>query len=462
MIFYSLLAVVFLSPLPYGSNRPWSWSLCILLISLLGGCWAIHYLFSKKNVAIFHATKAIIDIIIAFFCVIFWGFIQQSNNLLPSFNHPLWKIKNELLNTNTGFISLAVTDTHFTLLRYISYALVFWLSLCYSQTVMNARKILQGFMLMGFIYSLYGLVMVLGHVDLILFKKIPDLHSVSSTFINHNHFATFAGLTLLCCLALLHQNIAIAASYYRGGNLGLQLFLENLIIRAWFPLLAFITISTALMLSNSRGGFFSSILGLIVLLLGLNSHKKNRNKKMFWGFMALITISSIIFYISSDSLVDRLNSQGLSDPLRKETYQLVWKAILTNPYLGFGAGSFAESFTLYKSLGIAGGINYPYFWDFAHNTYLETIFELGFPCAILLFYCFFRLAFICLKGLFIRKKDWLYAAVGLAATVLIASHALVDFSLQIPAVAYCYFLLMGCACGQSFSSIKRESKIRTA
>jgi uncharacterized membrane protein YhhN len=83
---------------------------------------------------------------------------------------------------------------------------------------------------------------------------------------------------------------------------------------------------------------------------------------------------------------------------------------------------------------------------------LETIFELGFPAAMGLFYCFLRLASICFIGLFVRKKNSLYPAVGLAATCLIATHAYVDFSMQIPAIPYTYALLMGAACAQSFSS----------
>ena len=100
-------------------------------------------------------------------------------------------------------------------------------------------------------------------------------------------------------------------------------------------------------------------------------------------------------------------------------------------------------------------------WDYAHHTYLETIFELGFPAAIALFYCFFKMAWICLKGVFIRRKDWIYSATGLAATCLIAAHAFVDFSMQIPAVVYTYCLLMGVACAQSFSTAKKSTTDKT-
>jgi len=51
-----------------------------------------------------------------------------------------------------------------------------------------------------------------------------------------------------------------------------------------------------------------------------------------------------------------------------------------------------------------------------------------------------------------RRRDWLYPAIGVAATILVAIHSFVDFSLQIPAVAFVYATIMGVAVAQAFSS----------
>ena len=42
---------------------------------------------------------------------------------------------------------------------------------------------------------------------------------------------------------------------------------------------------------------------------------------------------------------------------------------------------------------------------------------------------------------------------SVAASVLVALHALLDFSLQLPAVAVLYACIMGVACAQSYSSV---------
>ena len=45
--------------------------------------------------------------------------------------------------------------------------------------------------------------------------------------------------------------------------------------------------------------------------------------------------------------------------------------------------------------------------------------------------------------MFARRRDQVFALAAVGATVLVALHALVDFSLQIPAVAVTFAALLG-------------------
>jgi O-antigen ligase len=93
--------------------------------------------------------------------------------------------------------------------------------------------------------------------------------------------------------------------------------------------------------------------------------------------------------------------------------------------------------------------------NLAHNTYLEHLVELGVPAT--LFYAGPLLLFgYCLRGLFVRRRDQLFPLVAVGATVLVALHALVDFSLQIPAVAVTYAALLGIGVAQATPSAKRS------
>ena len=91
-------------------------------------------------------------------------------------------------------------------------------------------------------------------------------------------------------------------------------------------------------------------------------------------------------------------------------------------------------------------------YDRAHNTWLENLFELGVPAAMALFLAIGGLVVICLQGVRRRRRDWAFPAVGVAASVLVGVHAMLDFSLQLPAVAILYACIMGVACAQSWSS----------
>ena len=91
-------------------------------------------------------------------------------------------------------------------------------------------------------------------------------------------------------------------------------------------------------------------------------------------------------------------------------------------------------------------------FDKTHNTYLENIFELGWPVAGILFLCVTWLLLVCWRGVRYRRRDWVYPATGVAATVLVGVHSLFDFSLQMPGTAITYACILGVASAQSYKS----------
>jgi O-antigen ligase len=157
-------------------------------------------------------------------------------------------------------------------------------------------------------------------------------------------------------------------------------------------------------------------------------------------------MAAVAFWLTSEMLIDRLDRGGLEDNLRFAAYGLISESSRDNPLLGFGYGTFADSFRLYRSDAITG------YLDRAHNSYLENIFELGWPAALALFAAVAGAGLVCLRGLLRRGRDWFYPALGLAVTALAAIHAWFDFSLQMPAVAVTFAAVLGVACAQSFSS----------
>ena len=56
----------------------------------------------------------------------------------------------------------------------------------------------------------------------------------------------------------------------------------------------------------------------------------------------------------------------------------------------------------------------------------------------------------CFRGIRVRRQDAIYPTIGLAAAALVGLHALVDFSVQIPAVAALFAMLLGVGYSQAF------------
>jgi hypothetical protein len=120
-------------------------------------------------------------------------------------------------------------------------------------------------------------------------------------------------------------------------------------------------------------------------------------------------------------------------------YRTTWEAIWDRPLLGTGYGTYADAFRAYNHPGTG-----TYFLDKAHNTYLQMIMELGWPAAAALYSGLALLVVSCLQG-----RSTVCTAVLASCSVLVAVHSLVDFSLEMPANAATYALLLGVGCAQT-------------
>ncbi|MEI6070100.1 MAG: O-antigen ligase family protein [Methylococcaceae bacterium] len=438
------LFAILLTPVPFGANRPWAWSLCATLVALFGLIASVAVLSGRTNSQI---TIRPVKYPLFLICIpIGWSLLQLSDFAPDSWVHPFWQlVAGQLPLAVQAHISLAPQETATALMKLGSYLLVFFISLQFNRHSENAAFTFNSLAYAGLIYAIYGLVIFLGQFNTLLyFETWAPMNAVTSTFVNRNSYATYAGLTLLASLPLLFGKMQSSFQYGMNSNYGRQYFFENVLVRGWFPLLLMITIMTALFLTKSRGGFSSTCLAMLIFFIILLLSRKIKNNV---AVMLLIGVISVTFWgvlaRSGDELIDRLDATVADNEGRLPVYDILAKANAENSWLGVGYGSFEKSFRLYRDETIVG------YFDKAHNTYLENIFELGLLQASALFIAVFLVALICLRGVWVRRRNWIYPALGFSASVLVGAHALVDFSLQIPAIAYTYALMMGAAVAQS-------------
>lgn len=447
----ALMLVVTLAPLPFASNRPWSWNLLAGLIAVITLLWSIYWVVSQKRLKRLPPRLALW----AFAAALLWAGLQAlTPGFLSAWTHPVWLMAGAELPEMkvSAYISLAPDNTIDALIRLLSYGMVFWLAFQLSIERHDARWMLSWLTGAGFLYAFYGLIVHWGGYQTILWfsKWASAPENLNSTFVNKNHFATYAGLILLCAVMLLFQNALQnklkPMTVYTAPYKGVWRELELALAQNWVLLLAIIIILTALLLSNSRGGVLSTIFGIWVLILAM----WRQPDKLLKYFVILLGIIIIVvfftYYWSGVFLSQSWEQVSVDKSVRESVYHLVGRAIEDNPWAGFGLGTFEDSFRLYRDETIP--ISFPQ----AHNVYLESLFELGVPAASLLLLSIFSIVLRCAWGFFLRRHAWLYPALGVAASVLAGVHSLVDFSLQIPAVAVTYACILGIACAQAYSS----------
>ena len=455
LIFTGFLATVALAPLPFASNRPWSWSLLSMIVGLLLLAWAIAAWRNHDLIGV--SFRTVWTFILMFGAIVCWFVLQASPWTPEQWHHPAWAAARAALGEPLeGAISIDPAMTMTAVMRLLSYGGVFWLALQFGRTEAYAWKILWTIVIAGFLYSIYGMIIEFGHFNTVLwYERWAYADSLTSTFINRNSFATYAGLALLAAMGLTFNEFRRSESSDLISLSGVRWLVLQLTGRLGLLLLMTATIGSALLLTGSRGGMMSITVGLVVLSLGFIASPGSRPTAgiLITAFCALLIAG--VMALSGEIVLARFNSAA-DDALGRATfYRVVFEAILADPWIGVGYGTFEVAFPLVRDPSIVT----PFLLDKAHNSFLEFAFEAGVPAFALMMGLLGGLVSLCLNGVWKCRERRLYPCVGVAAAALVGSHALVDFSIQIPAVAVVFAALLGAAAAQSLRSHNSSKEI---
>lgn len=439
---YFIAAIVILSPIPFGSNPPFFWTLSGLIVGLASAGYFLVAL--RSNEALRVPLPKLGVHILLWLSVVIWLCVQAL---------PLGRIwggfQIEIGNgqfVQSQSLSIAPDSTLLMLVRTISYALVFVLAV---QSCANGRRshAVTTAIFWGIVaHAGYALIQLtqLGDTNL-GFPKIAYLGNATGTFINRNSFATFLAIGLSLGAALVPA--VILAPKARNARPGDTLFKVGLQFAGLF------VIVIALLATQSRMGLFAGFAGLaLVILLTLS-----RLPKAALTIPLAMVVGVLLFFaatwIFGQGVLTRALDLNDSTVGRLDLYQQVLKMIDLRPWLGYGGGSFDVAFPSF----FGPPLNLSTVYSKAHSTYLTLVVELGLPVAIL---------YILLIGLVVVQLTWaqffsreLNAAriAALGGLVVVAFHSTVDFSLEIQANAYLLAALMGLGLVSTFSgSVRRR------
>lgn len=442
VLFRWVLALVVLAPLPLASNRPWSWS---LLGGMSGGLlllWALAVARGRLSAAV--PMRRLWLVSLPFCAALVWAWLQAQGWLPLSWWHPLWlEAQQTLAQPVAGGLSLDPSRGMTSLFRLWTYAAVFWLAVQLGRDRQQALLGLSVLTVANAGYAAYGLgVHFLGLESILGLSKHAYLGDLTATFVGRNAYGAYAGLGVLLSLAMFLHAVRRRHSRRRPTS-----SLEDLSQRVALFLCTASLCGAALLLSHSRGAFLVTALAVPVMLVLAWMVRMVRTGTLLMILPVLMVGGFTLLISQGDVVFDRVLASTEQDA-RQVLYALSWQAALDAPWIGHGLGSFLPLFRIYQDSGLSS----PLVWDFAHNVYLELWSDLGLGGAALLLAAPALAVATCLRGLRMRHRDHVYPLVAVMAALLLGLHGVVDFSLQIPAVAVTFAFLLGVGYAQSWSS----------
>lgn len=446
-LFRALILLVALAPLPLASNRPLPTALLALAAGLLLVVWGLHVAAFGARIPV--APARLRWPLLLYGAVCLWVFVQW---LPAGWGDPIWAEASATLGVPLAArISVNPKATLSGLMRLLAYGGVFWLALQLTRDRERARTAITAAAAIGAAYSLYGIIVYLaGNEWVLIYRKWTSQDSLTSTFVNRNSFATFAGLCLLCAFCVLLDRLRHLIVLDRPWRIKAALIMEELLGRSALLAFSALMIAIALMLTASRAGIASSLLALAVFVALWLRGRPLRPAAILLIAGLAGSIFLLAYSTSGEQLAARSSARdiGASAAGRGQVYALTIDAIRSSPWTGTGLGTFADAFPAYKG----GTLDPALHWDKAHNTFLENAFELGIPAAMALNLALLMLAWRTMRGAIERRREKALPALGLSATILVGLHSLVDFSLQIPAVTLLYVLILAVSVSQSWRS----------
>ena len=330
-------------------------------------------------------------------------------------------------------------ESLFEVMRLLTLGMVYFL-VAYAVPEPPWKRALALLMLgIGFLDAAYGLVEFFSGKSLLQLSWLelwPSRNRVLGTFHNHNHFAGLMEMATFLGLGL------ILASRSRN-----QLATEQTAKRLFFVIPCGLMI-LALILSLSRGGWISFLVGLFffLFLVWWHSHP-SWSRVLAMVLLVMIVIGVFLYRANRQPLQRRVESlvtyYQTSEDLSMDTRFSIWKSAVAmiedHPWTGTGWGTFRSVYPSYRRDRIFRGI------VFAHNDYLQIAAGMGLP-GLGLFLLF--LAMIFREGIRVirsRASDFLALAMPglLAGLFSLLVHGWADFNLMIPSNAMFFFSLAG-------------------
>jgi O-antigen ligase len=454
--FYLLACCVAFAPLPFGSNSEGFAGLLGLALgaALLGTLAAPQPTDPGRRLCVVAlAIGAVIAV---------WSAIQVLPAGDAAWTHAIWKKADGLTGEARGTIAVSRYQPLYSLGYVLLPIAAFVSALVYVRDRGRYTRFLHIVIGVSCIITIICIAQYLYTPGTLLWtEKRHYLSSFTGSFVNPNTAATYFGLVFLMALsAALRQlervnllRLLLTRRDFGGSDYS-----------GWLHLLAYLAAAfvflVALMLTQSRAGIMASMAGTACLIAAF-AYFAIRRRTSFWpaiGLSGLVLAgAALLLGLYGERVLRRLQLEGLVDEQRACTFRSTWRAIQDHFWGGTGLGTFQDVFPHYRlaECGLYGH------WNQAHNFFLEGLLSVGvvlFTVCVLAVYVPLIAAYA--RGMRQRRRLRFVPLMCLCTLVTVTLHSMVDFSLQIPAVAVLTSAILGA--GAAISVARSDGEARRA
>ncbi|GEP56546.1 O-antigen ligase family protein [Reyranella soli] len=463
LLTFAFFAVVVLAALPMGANRDWAWAPIAVIIGLMAVA-AAAGLGSRNGFEVIERERLpLLVLIICFLIFILFGLLQMATWAPSAGSAWFYETAARLLGSAHAPVpDLAIDVSRNTLLKCLTCGAIFLLARTLCRDHERARLLLLMFIAGGLLVVVYGFLMQLQthscYVGSYL-KKVgayqpTDRCVMSGTFVSSNSFGSYCGMALMAAMAL------VFASRRRQGDMPYgydeddeESFVASLTGFRVTMLAICLLLLGGLLFSASRAGLAATLASagvLGVLMLRGRWHSRPGLARLFVG--VAIAVGLVVLVIAGNTIVSKMaNASDGGDRIR--IWLAALQAIRMSPWLGWGLGSFADIYAVLQPTHL------PMANDLAHSTPLETMVEVGVPIALVGYAIVIIPCGVALYGALTRRRAHRYLPGAAFAVALVPIlHSMVDFSLQMPAIAFVVSALLGMGWTQAFGRRERAPR----
>ena len=453
--FILILAVLVLSPLPFGAVHPYAYTIIFTLILAAALLLLAHNLLAGRGSRPFLKLP---DTPFSPLFLLMLIFLIIQVMPLPTFLVGLLSPEAKALNPDIASLAPYIHPVRLSLIRWLVYGFFFYALLL----VLNSRKRIELtliiILLSAGINSLYGIyAYYLGANRVWWVTKLGQ--TVSGTFLNRNHFGAFMALAILLGVVYL-----FATARQRGPEAHLtwrqrlirSLTNEQLFGKRLFIASCVLAAGLGLILSASRGSILALAISLLVFFVPYFQNKKQRRQVVLIALVLAAVIAGASQMIGKDDTWKRFGETDAPMASRLRYTGQSIKLFADYPLTGVGFGNFQHAFPRYQAPE-----DTRQFIEHAHNDWVQLLAEGG----LLGFSLFLAGAAFYVRALLRQwrvQQDPFARTLGmlsLTAMIYMAVHSLFDFNLHVPANVLLFIALqaIGLAAMQTRS---RRSRIK--